>query len=52
MSLAGSFLETVKYTYKLEVWEGLQYEKHDLPSHTVSFTLKTVPGSWFKVSAF
>lgn len=41
--------KTVKYTYKLEIWEDIQCEKHDLPSHTTSFSLKTTPGSWYKV---
>uniref|UniRef100_A0A0N5A8C6 PHYHIP_C domain-containing protein n=1 Tax=Syphacia muris TaxID=451379 RepID=A0A0N5A8C6_9BILA len=40
--------KTMKYKYKLEIWEGVQCEVHELPSHCSSFSLKTTPGSWYK----
>uniref|UniRef100_A0A915AWH4 Phytanoyl-CoA hydroxylase-interacting protein-like C-terminal domain-containing protein n=1 Tax=Parascaris univalens TaxID=6257 RepID=A0A915AWH4_PARUN len=41
--------KTLKYTFKMEIWEGVQCEVFDLPAHAVSHKVKTTPGGWYKV---
>ncbi|VDK46954.1 unnamed protein product [Anisakis simplex] len=41
--------KTLKYTYRLEIWEGLQCDTVDLPAQKLSHRIKTSPGGWYKV---
>ncbi|MFH4978408.1 hypothetical protein AB6A40_005117 [Gnathostoma spinigerum] len=39
----------IKYTYRLEVWEGIQCDTHNFLPHILSYKVKTTPGSWYRV---
>ncbi|VDK79523.1 unnamed protein product [Litomosoides sigmodontis] len=41
--------KTVKYAYKLEVWEGVKCDTYDFPAHVLSYRLKTTPGTVYKL---
>lgn len=45
-----SISETLKYAYKLEVWEGVKCDTYDFPAHILSYKLRTTPGTVYKVS--
>ncbi|VDN92280.1 unnamed protein product [Brugia pahangi] len=49
ISSSKSILETLKYAYKLEVWEGVKCDTYDFPAHIVSYKLKTTPGTVYKL---
>lgn len=46
-----SISETVKYAYKLEVWEGVKCDTYDFPAHILSYRLRTTPGTVYKVNS-
>ncbi|VDN02743.1 unnamed protein product [Thelazia callipaeda] len=39
----------LKYTYKLEVWEGVKCDTYDFPANVLSYKLKTTPGTIYKL---
>ncbi|OZC11130.1 hypothetical protein X798_01956 [Onchocerca flexuosa] len=40
--------QTLKYAYKLEVWEGVRCDTYDFPAHILSYKLRTTPGTVYK----
>ncbi|CAG9533015.1 unnamed protein product [Cercopithifilaria johnstoni] len=41
--------KTLKYAYKLEVWEGVKCDTYDFPVHILSYKLRTTPGTVYKL---
>lgn len=50
LNISKLISETLKYAYKLEVWEGVRCDTYDFPAHILSYKLRTTPGTVYKVS--